>query len=62
MYTPNKKTRLLMNTYFMSQFGYYALVWMTYSRTLNSHIKELHKIEPIAEIEVGRKLTKIDLC
>ena len=51
-----------MNTYFMSQFGYYPLVWMTYSRTLNNHIKELHKIEPIAEIEVGRKLTKIDLC
>ena len=32
-----------MNSYFSSQFGYFPLVWMNRSRTLNNGINELHK-------------------
>ena len=32
-----------MNVYFMSQFGYYPLVWMSQSRALNNCINALHK-------------------
>ena len=32
-----------MNAYFMSQFGYCPLVWMSNSRKLNSRINGLHK-------------------
>ena len=35
--------RLLMNVYFMPQFGYCPLVWMKHSRTLNNCINGLHK-------------------
>ena len=42
-YIPQIQTRLLMNVYFMSQFGYCPLVWMNHSRTLNNNINGLHK-------------------
>ena len=42
-YIPQIQTRLLMNVYFMSQFGYCPLVWMNHSRTLNNRINGLHK-------------------
>ena len=42
-YIPQTQKRLLMNAYFMSQFGYCPLVWMNHSRTLNNHINGLHK-------------------
>ena len=32
-----------MNSYFISQFGYFPLVWMNRSRTLNNGINELRK-------------------
>ena len=42
-YIPQTQKRLLMNTCFMSQFGYCPLVWMNHSRALNNRINELHK-------------------
>ena len=42
-YIPQTQKRLLMNAYFMSQFGYFSLVWMNHSRTLNNRINGLHK-------------------
>ena len=42
-YIPQTQKRLLMNVYFMSQFGYCPLVWMNHSRTLNNRINGLHK-------------------
>ena len=32
-----------MNAYFLSQFGYYHLVWMNHCRILNNCINELHE-------------------
>ena len=32
-----------MNAYFMSQLGYYPLVWMNHSRTLNNCVNGLYK-------------------
>ena len=40
---PKTQKQLLMNAYFMSQFGYCPLVWMSNSRKLNSRINGLHK-------------------
>ena len=42
-YIPQAQKRLLMNAYFMSQFGYCSLVWMKHSWTLNIRINGLHK-------------------
>ena len=42
-YIPQTQTRLIMNAYFMSQFGYCPLVWMNHSRTFNNYISRLHK-------------------
>ena len=42
-YIPQTQKRLLMNAYFMSQFGYCPLVWMNHSRALNNRINGLHK-------------------
>ena len=42
-YIPQTQKRLLMNAYFMSQFGYCPTVWMNHSRTLNNRINGLHK-------------------
>ena len=42
-YIPQTQKRLLMNVYFMSQFGYYPLVWINHSRKLNNRISGLHK-------------------
>ena len=42
-YIPQTQKRLLINVYFMSQFGYCPLVWMNHSRTLNNRINGLHK-------------------
>ena len=41
-YINQTQKRLLMNAYFMPQFGYCPLVWMNH-RTLNNHINRLHK-------------------
>ena len=41
-YIPQTQKRLLMNAYFMSQFGYCPLVWMNHSRKLNNRINGLH--------------------
>ena len=40
---PQTQKQLLINAYFMSQFGYYPLVWMSHSGTLNNSINRLHK-------------------
>ena len=42
-YIPETQKRLLMDAYFMSQFGYCTLVWMNHSRTFNKRINRLHK-------------------
>ena len=42
-YIPQTEKRLLMNAYFMPQFGYCPVAWMNYKRTVNNHIKGLHK-------------------
>ena len=42
-YIPQTQERLLMNSYFMYQFGYCPLVWMKHSKTLNTHVNRLHK-------------------
>ena len=42
-YIPQARKLILMNAYFMSQFGYCPLVWMNHSRTLNDRINGLHK-------------------
>ena len=42
-YIPQIQKQLLMNTYFMSQFGYCSLVWMNHSRTINNRISGWHK-------------------
>ena len=39
------RKQLLMNAYFTSHFGYYPLVWMNQSRTLNNCISRLHKTD-----------------
>ena len=41
-YIPQTQKLLLMNVYFMSQFGYCPLVWMNHSLTLNNRINGLH--------------------
>ena len=38
------KRRLLMNSFFSSQFSYCPLIWMCHSRTVNSKINKLHEI------------------
>ena len=43
LYIPQTQKLLLMNVYFMSQFGYCPLVWMNHGRTLNNRINGLHK-------------------
>ena len=40
---PQTQKGLLVNAYFMFQFGYCPLVWINHSRTLNKHINGLHK-------------------
>ena len=42
-YIPQTQKGLLMNSYFLSQFGFCPLVWMDHSRTLNNRINGLHK-------------------
>ena len=37
------KKRMLMNSFFSSQFSYCPLVWMFHSRTTNSQINRLHE-------------------
>ena len=37
------KRRLLVNTFFYSQFKYCQLVWMCHNRTNNSKINHLHE-------------------
>ena len=42
-YIPQTQKRLLMNAYFMSQFGYCPLAWMNHNKILNNRINGLHK-------------------
>ena len=35
--------RVIMKAFIESQFGYYSLVWMFHSRTLNNKINRLHE-------------------
>ena len=37
------KRKLIMNSFFTSQFNYCPLVWMCHSRSMNSRINRLHK-------------------
>ena len=37
------KKRILINTFFTSQFSYCPLVWMCHSRTNNNKINRLHE-------------------
>ena len=38
-----KKKRLLMNSFFMSQFNYCELIWMCHNRTKNNKINRVHE-------------------
>ena len=38
------KKKMLMNSFFKSQFSYCSLVWMYHSRTINNKINHLHEI------------------
>ena len=37
------KRKLLMNSFFTSQFNYCSLTWMCHSRTINNKINRLHE-------------------
>ena len=37
------KTKLLMNSFFTSQFNYCPLIWMYHSRTMNNKINHFHE-------------------
>ena len=37
------KRKLLMNSFFTSQFNYWPLVWMCYNCTINNNINRLHE-------------------
>ena len=37
------KRKLLMNSFFTSQFNYCPLVWMCHNRTINNKINRLHE-------------------
>ena len=50
LYMSVTERKLLMNTYFISQFGYCRLVWMNHSKILSNRINGLH--------EVGLRSTK----
>ena len=41
-YMNTDKLRLIMKAFINAQFGYYPLVWMFHSRTLNNRINKLH--------------------
>ena len=38
-----KKKKLLMNSFFMSQFNYCQLIWMCHNRTKNNKINRVHE-------------------
>ena len=38
-----KKKKLLINSFFISQFNYYQLIWMCHNRTKNNKINRLHE-------------------
>ena len=42
-YMPLEKRRIVMKTFIESQFNYYALICMFYSRTINNKINRLHE-------------------
>ena len=37
------KRKMLLRVFIESQFSYYPLIWMFYSRTLNNKINRLHE-------------------
>ena len=38
-----KQRQIIMKTFIQSQFGYWPIVWMFYSRKLNSRINRIHE-------------------
>ena len=42
-YIPLEQRKILMNSFFLSQFNYCSLVWMNHSRSLNNRINRLHE-------------------
>ena len=42
-YVNLNQSRIRMNTFFFSHFGYFPLVWMINSRTLNNRINRFHE-------------------
>jgi len=42
-FMPHEQRKILMNAYFLSQFGYCPLVWMNHSREMNNRINHLHE-------------------
>ena len=45
LYMGTTKKRILINTFFKSQFNYCPLVWMCCNRSLNTKINRLHVFE-----------------
>ena len=43
IYMDMEKRRILMNSFFLSQYSYCPLIWMFHSRTLNNRINKLHE-------------------
>lgn len=43
LHMPVTQRKLLLNAYFLSQFGYCCLVWMNHSRILNNCINGSHE-------------------
>ena len=41
-YMNTAKKRILMNSFFASQFGYCPLIWMSHNHTINNKINGLH--------------------
>ena len=39
-----RKRRILINTFFKSQFNYNPLIWMCCNRSLNNKIDQLHEL------------------
>ena len=42
-YMNTEKRRIIMKAFIYSQFGYFPLVWMFHSRTLNNRINKIHE-------------------
>ena len=43
LYLSLNQRRMIMQSLIMSQFGYFALIWMNYNPSLNSNINRVHE-------------------